>query len=294
MSSKAFIAKQFAWLRLLKTDRDFTALAVGVQMLDHFNESEGGRARAGCKFIGDKIGVEESTVVRAVHRMHERGRLHVEWGKQGRGHPNQYWMIVEPGKPAPAQVSEPPKPAPAHVLIPAPPQVLEVPAPPENLRQRNIKPAPAQVNLSKNRKKEEEDISHDLFDGGRELVVSHETSAPPPIEKKPFGLDTMFAEFMAAYPKQVDPERPFKEFRRALHKGARFADIMAGVARYVTAKPWSEPKYIKHPANWLRERMWLDEYASSSATGSRSAEEIAINMVLEAEREEYQAVAYVH
>src|SRR5262245_36203089 len=125
MSTKQFTAQTFAWLRLLKADHDLTALAVGVQLTEHFNEKEGGQARVGYRFIADALGVTESTVVRAVRRMHERGRLRVYWGQPGRGHPNHYWMVI---KPAPAQVLEPGKPA------------------PENLRQRQRKPVLAQQN----------------------------------------------------------------------------------------------------------------------------------------------------
>ena len=101
-------AETFAWLRLLNGDRDPMALAVGVILLDHFNPKEGGQARPGCASMAAKLGVAESTVIRAIRRMVERGRLNVIWGSPGRGHPNRYWMVV---KPAPAQVSEPRKPA---------------------------------------------------------------------------------------------------------------------------------------------------------------------------------------
>jgi len=109
MSTKKFAAQTFAWLRLLKGDHDTTALAVGVQLTEHFNEAEGGVARAGCKFMADALGMAESTVVRALHRMHARGRIRVQWGTPGRGHPNHIWMVV---KPAAAQVLEAGKPAP--------------------------------------------------------------------------------------------------------------------------------------------------------------------------------------
>ena len=132
MSTKQFTAQTFAWLRWLKGDRDPMALAVGVQLTEHFNEKEGGCAWAGCGYMANELGVAESTVIRAVHRMHARGRLRVEWGKQGRGHPNRYWMIV---KPAPSQVSDTGKPAPESAGKPAP-------AP--------RKPAPAQENHLKN------------------------------------------------------------------------------------------------------------------------------------------------
>jgi hypothetical protein len=34
-------------------------------------------------------------VIRSVQRLHKRGYLHIEWGHQGRGHPNQYWLMLK-------------------------------------------------------------------------------------------------------------------------------------------------------------------------------------------------------
>src|SRR5262245_40096396 len=101
--SKQFTAQVFAWLRLLKGDHDLTALAVGVQLTDHFNEKEGGVAYPGCDFMAAELGMSQSTVVRALHRMHERSRIRVEWGKPGRGCSNRIWMLL---KHAPEHVSE--------------------------------------------------------------------------------------------------------------------------------------------------------------------------------------------
>jgi hypothetical protein len=70
---------------------------VALQLTVHFNEhDEGGRAYPSCQAIGDAIGLSECTVRRSVERMAKEGDLYVVWGRQGRGHPNQYWMIVKP------------------------------------------------------------------------------------------------------------------------------------------------------------------------------------------------------
>jgi hypothetical protein len=97
MSSKAFTANTFAWLRQVKSDGDLTALAVAVQLIEHFNEAEGGVARAGTRYIAGQLGLSHPTVSRALHRMAERGRLRIEWGEQGRGHANRCWMVVGEG-----------------------------------------------------------------------------------------------------------------------------------------------------------------------------------------------------
>ena len=97
MCSKAFTASTFAWLRLVKADGDLTALAVAVQLIEHFNEAEGGVARAGTRYIAEQLGLSHPTVSRALHRLVDRGRLRIEWGEQGRGHANRCWMVVGEG-----------------------------------------------------------------------------------------------------------------------------------------------------------------------------------------------------
>jgi Helix-turn-helix domain len=106
MSSKEFTALTFAWLHQVNQDAGLLPIdtKVCLQLTKHFNEKdEGGRAWPSYKTIGEAVGVSEQTVIRSVHRVHSRGHLRVVWGKAGRGHPNQYWMIV---KPPPVEVSE--------------------------------------------------------------------------------------------------------------------------------------------------------------------------------------------
>jgi hypothetical protein len=105
-------------------------LAVSLQLSLHFNEKDqDGRAFPSCKSIGEPIGLSEATVIRSVRRLEQHGHIRVIWGQQGKGHPNQYWMIV---KPSPVKVSKTPKPASAK---------------PASV---NPKPSPVQENLLKN------------------------------------------------------------------------------------------------------------------------------------------------
>jgi hypothetical protein len=112
MSSKAFTRKTFTFLHQVNHNPELPAsdLAVCLELSRYFNEDDqDGRAFPGCKTIGDAIRLSETTVIRSVRRLEKHGHIRVIWGTQGRGHPNQYWMIV---KPAPTQVLEPEKPAP--------------------------------------------------------------------------------------------------------------------------------------------------------------------------------------
>jgi hypothetical protein len=94
-------ADAFAWLRLLNSDRDPMAASVGVELLEFFNPD--GEAWPGYDTLAKSLGVAETTIMRAIKRMHQRGRLDVAWGSAGSGHSNRYRMII---KPASAQVSE--------------------------------------------------------------------------------------------------------------------------------------------------------------------------------------------
>jgi hypothetical protein len=98
MSSKAFTAKTFAWLRQINHGRYLAIdLKVALQLTEHFNEKDQeGRAYPSYKTIADAIGVSEQTVIRSVERMRAQGDLYVIPGKPGRGYPNQYWMVVKP------------------------------------------------------------------------------------------------------------------------------------------------------------------------------------------------------
>jgi hypothetical protein len=116
MSSTKFTALTFDWLHQVNRDDALKPIDIRVclQLTKHFNEEEGGCAWPSYKKIGEPIGVPEPTVIRSVKRVHEHGHLRIEWGKPGRGHPNQYWMILKPspvevldgGKPPPVEVSE--------------------------------------------------------------------------------------------------------------------------------------------------------------------------------------------
>ena len=98
MSSKEFSRKTFEWLYQVIADPELPAACtkIAVRLTYHFNEEDGGRAFPGYKCIADAIGVSERIVERSVQQMHARGHLRVTWGSPGRGHPNQYWMILKP------------------------------------------------------------------------------------------------------------------------------------------------------------------------------------------------------
>jgi hypothetical protein len=48
-----------------------------------------GRAAA---TIADAIGTDKATVLHTLRAMESRGRIKIEWGKQGQGHCSKFWM----------------------------------------------------------------------------------------------------------------------------------------------------------------------------------------------------------
>jgi hypothetical protein len=98
VSSKAFTAQTFAFLHQVNEDKALIAcdLKVALTLTKHFNErDDGGRAYPSYDTLAAEAGVSEATVIRSVRRMEQHGHLRVVWGQPGRGHPNQYWMIIK-------------------------------------------------------------------------------------------------------------------------------------------------------------------------------------------------------
>jgi hypothetical protein len=96
-ASKTFTRNIFAWLRQVKNDHGLppSAALLALQLTEHFNRRLGGAAWASCEHLATSIGMSKATVVGLLHMFEHRGHLNVEWGKQGRGHSNRYWMIVK-------------------------------------------------------------------------------------------------------------------------------------------------------------------------------------------------------
>jgi hypothetical protein len=115
------------------------------------------------------------------------------------------------------------------------------------------------------------------------------TRSPSRKKESAAALDAAFDRFWAAYPRKHSLRRARAAFTRAVTDGATVDDIMAGLARYVAAKPYSAPTFAFYPANFLKEKMWLDDHASSSS-GSRSWEEVAIDVV----NQKMECAPYVH
>lgn len=238
MSTKQFTAQTFKFLHQVNGNSALPAsdLKIALELTRYFNEAEGGRAYPSCKTIGDATGLSEATVIRGVRRMEQHGHLKVIWGRQGRGHPHQYWPVV---KPAPVQVSEAGKPASAPPVKPA---------------SAKIKPAPMQENLSKNH------VASATRNATmeRESVLAHCVSDPGgagPDGRAPDQEQEDFDRLWANWP------RPFCDdvaaARRAYAEACREADpgdIAEAAIAWVAAA--DAPRFLPPLAKWLDARGW--------------------------------------
>ena len=69
-----------------------------------------------------------------------------------------------------------------------------------------------------------------------------------------------FDDFWKEYPRKVGKGAARRFYAKAL-KLASHEDIMAGLAAFIAAEPWKgELQYCPHPATWLSQERWEDEY----------------------------------
>jgi hypothetical protein len=94
-----------------------------------------------------------------------------------------------------------------------------------------------------------------------EVKVKHkdkyetETLRPEKVSK----IDLGFTEFWRVYPKSVDHGRTQNMWRLAITKAPQDV-IIAAAERYAAEVADTDEEYIAHPANWLFQERWTDEY----------------------------------
>jgi len=280
MSTKAFTAKVFRWLHQVNEDVELPASAakVAIRLSRDFNEEQGGKAWSACKMMGDDIGLSERHVIRAIRALEARGHLRVQWGKQGRGHSSQYWMLDrEPDlfddiKPAPAPVFEQEKTGisgnrkPASAVIKPASEV--------------VKPAPAPETLSRTHRRtiEGERVSPAGRSLGKKKEPTDEANTCPNSALSARGQrkkegdgaraaddgGAAFERFWAAYPRHVAKEAARKAFARAIKNGVDADTMIAGAQRYAVERKSEPPRYTAHAATWLNGRRWDDPSPSGA------------------------------
>jgi hypothetical protein len=255
MSSKEFTAKTFRWLYQVNWDADLLPVdvKVAVQLTCHFNEDDAdGRAFPGCKHMGSKIGLSERTVDRSVRRLHKHGHLHVVWGAPGRGHSNQYWMVLKGEK---TRTTKP-------VSTSQKTRTIKPVLKKENPHLGQRKPASGanktRTAVTENHK-ENHRGNHTRARrphlGSKDSASSRQRSDAVVARK---GADA-FDRFWQVYPKQVDRLAAEKAFGKAL-KLVPAEQIIEGAGRYARdpERIGRGERYTKHPANWLRDGSWAN------------------------------------
>jgi Helix-turn-helix domain len=93
-SAQEFTRQVFEFLYGVMRDHELppSAETIAVCLTRYFSRKHGGAAWPALETIAKDTGVNKSTAQRTLLRMGKRGHLHIEPGKQGRGHSSKYWM----------------------------------------------------------------------------------------------------------------------------------------------------------------------------------------------------------
>ena len=269
--SKQCTAKIFGWLHQVNADAKLplSAVKVAIRLSSDFNEGKGGMAWPSCSTIADAIGLSEHAVIRAVRALEARGHLRIKWGKQGRGHSNQYWMLerqpdlFDEEKLAPAPVSDKKKPAPAHVFEQEKTQE-------KTCASDTGKPAPASRKpaLASRKPALAQETLTRLTDQPSKGTHRVPKTQPPRVrsakKKEAGGEDAggAFELFWSVYPRRIAKEPARKEFAKVTKTTDPQIIIEAAklyaVAERARIAREGKPECTKYPGNWLRDHRWED------------------------------------
>ena len=84
---------------------------------------------------------------------------------------------------------------------------------------------------------------------------------------------TGFDEFWTQYPRKIGKGAARPKYARALAM-ATHEEIMEGLERFIKARPWDGViKYCPHPATWLFQERWEDEYEEDDPVAHMSFDE---------------------
>jgi hypothetical protein len=72
-------------------------------------------------------------------------------------------------------------------------------------------------------------------------------------------LAARFDEFWAAYPRKIQKQDALKAWREVRRKRVEPERIIVGARRYARLKAGEDPKFVRHPASWLRAGGYDDE-----------------------------------
>jgi hypothetical protein len=238
MSSKQFTRQAILWTDQVNEDYDLPlgGIKIATYLRRCFNEDHGGVAWPSAKTIGDHIGLSERTVIRVLRKLEERGHLRIDWGKQGRGHSSQYWMIL---KPAPTRVLKPAKPARTAARKPASEVDKTGTAAPENHSKSHSSEAP----MEPRRERESRVLAH----------ADHPQRAAAPNGGRANATSSL------GWPEQERKEACWRELSAMWKRPHLDVEEVAPEDIVAAARPWAEayePRFRKPLSIWLERRGW--------------------------------------
>jgi hypothetical protein len=86
--------------------------------------------------------------------------------------------------------------------------------------------------------------------------------APPPMKALPAPVEDRFNEFWTRYPKKIGKGAAQAAWQKANPQNGLVETILEQVEKAKQTAQWSQEngKFIPHPATWLNQKRWEDDY----------------------------------
>jgi hypothetical protein len=247
-----FTRDLWAWLKQISSDPKLSALAVrvAIRLATHFN-SDTGEAWPAHGTLADATGAKRNGVIHAIAALVERGHL-VSEVRKGRGRTNVYRWILKPEENVSTRIHYPEENVSARIRY----AEENVSGSLENVSAGDGKCIHADTQnyleeLSQEQSKR--DISPHTPLGSVQQGTRQEDHS------------RAFDEFWQAYPLHKAKGAAKRAFDKAIKAGASAAEIIEGAKHYASEKAGQDPRYTKHPANWLNAECWADERKPAQA-----------------------------
>jgi hypothetical protein len=237
-------ASMFKWRKQLCADRHLTAFDFRVAYALAERTFRGtGCATVSQALIASDVGATPRGVQKSLHRISERGHLRAEDNSK-RGMVNRYWPIIrsaaderqclETAERGTNNCSYPSDETYEQPFVPPYEQPF---VPPTNSRSYQVRTGVR------------------TEDPYRDPETCPERESPSAAD-----VQSAFEEWWTQYPKRVAKGAARTAYERIIKKKvATVEQLKQGAMRYGASVANHDPKFVKHPATWLRGECWLDE-----------------------------------
>jgi hypothetical protein len=114
----------------------------------------------------------------------------------------------------------------------------------------------------------EENTEGDISPSADLFGEEHPSKAPPS------AANDHFETWWVCYPRKIAKTAARRAYERILQHGTASAeDLLEGARRYAAEREGEDPKFTKHPANWLNGGCWADEPTPSRGKGPPTIDE---------------------